>query len=229
MNVLGVFAKYWEPGQVKTRLAASIGPEMAAAVYRSFVVTLLERFGHLADRRLLVYSPPEQQRAFALIAGDNWQLQQQSNGDMGQRMEQFFSSAFEKGANRVVLIGSDSPDMPSERITAAFDRLADSSVVLGPAEDGGYYLVGASRSASQKAPPIFDHIDWSSEHVWRQTLERLQACNIEAAELPIWYDIDTADDLGRLSQQIGQQAVIPKEDKFALLRQTLKDIVPSSN
>ena len=192
-----MFAKYWEPGQVKTRLAASVGNEMAAAMHQTFVETLLTRLANRTDQRALHFTPDSAQAAFRDAAPSSWELVPQVAGDLGQRMQQFFEQSL-ANHNRVVLIGSDSPDLPTEHLDLAFDSLRTVDVVLGPASDGGYYLVGVAR----RVPPIFVGIDWSTSAVWRQTTERLASAGVSFHVLPPWDDVDDQqglrDLIGRL-------------------------------
>lgn len=192
-TLLGIFAKHWTPGRVKTRLAADIGERRAAEVHRLFVSALLNRFDETADNRILAFDPPHCEREFRQAAGPAWQILPQSAGDLGQRMAAFFAATLAQ-AERVVLIGADSPDLPAALVTQALEALEQAEVVLGPALDGGYYLVGAAG----RVPPIFQNIDWGTGQVWSQTVERLlhAACTWHA--LPQWYDVDTAADLVRL-------------------------------
>jgi rSAM/selenodomain-associated transferase 1 len=195
---IGIFAKYWEPGKVKTRLAAAVGQVEAARLYRHFVQTLVERFGNVAQRRVLAYSPRERSGSFTEIVGKQWALEPQSEGDLGQRMASYFENGLKAGATRVVLIGSDSPTLPQGVFDRAFHALESADVVLGPTDDGGYYLVGASQSV----PAIFDNVEWSSSHVFEQTVEKLSAANLTWAALPTSYDIDDLDDLVRLQDEL---------------------------
>jgi rSAM/selenodomain-associated transferase 1 len=202
VDQLGVFAKYWQPGEVKTRLASAIGAAAASHVYRQFIVTLLQRFGHVADHRILALWPPESRAAFAAVADDNWLCEEQSAGDLGTRMRKYFEAAFANGARRVVLIGSDSPTLPIEYVQRAFQQLEAHPVVLGPTPDGGYYLVGAANHA----PPIFDGINWSTAAVWKQTTARLKDANCPFTQLPEWYDVDELDDLKRMRSELRELA-----------------------
>lgn len=210
---LGVFAKYWQPGEVKTRLAAQLGDAVAAAFHRACVQTVVQRFSTIADRRVLAFSPVHREAEFAALAGPRWQLRPQAAGDLGQRMLSFFAEAFAAGAAAVVLIGSDSPTMPDDFLHEAFDRLATTDAVLGPAEDGGYYLIGLTRFV----PSIFDSVAWSTAKVCRQTIERLQAVDCRCHLLAPWYDIDTPHELGRLRAELEGNS---RED-FAALRQVV--------
>jgi len=208
MRQLGVFAKYWQPGTVKTRLAVSVGPEAAACLHRACVRTVLRRTCALSDRRALLVTPPESIVEFASFAGAAWDVESQSSGDLGARMRHYFEASFSRGATEVVLIGSDSPTLPVVYIERAFELLGRHAVVLGPASDGGYYLIGAAGNA----PPVFDGVAWGGDTVWRQTVERLSAAGCSYAELPSWYDVDTIDDLRRLHAELS--AMNPRDQIF---------------
>jgi len=198
MDVLGIFAKYWRPGSVKTRLAATIGAEGAAALSREFLALLLRRMASQAARRYVVGSPPESLSAFEQMAGPDWECVAQVPGDLGRRLAAFFEDAFQRGARRVIVLGSDSPTVPQSAIDRAWEELDRHDVVLGPTADGGYYLVGASRLV----PELFQAIPWSTERVWRTTVNRLRACDARHAALPAWYDVDSAPDLMRLQREL---------------------------
>jgi len=198
VNQLGVFAKYWLPGAVKTRLACAIGDERASRLYRHFVVTLLRRFRQTGDRRFVVYSPTERVAEFTSVTPQDWELEPQAPGDLGERMQAFFESHLVRPYDRVVLIGTDSPTLPADTIDNAFNALQSQSVVLGPTHDGGYYLVGATG----QAPPIFADIDWSTPEVWQQTTERLHRSGQSFMELPMWYDVDDLNDLKRIKDEL---------------------------
>jgi len=195
-----MLAKYWKPGRVKTRLAATTRPEVAAALYGSFVSVLLRRFATIGDRRVLCFAPDEERVAFESIAGNAWAVMPQSTGSLGQRMSTFFNDAFAEGATRVVLIGSDSPTLPEEFIRRAYHLLMVNDVVLGPTTDGGYYLIGAR----EKTPPIFENVAWSTAAVWNQTMGRLRTTSLSYDQLPSWYDVDDQGDLIRLHDELSQ-------------------------
>ncbi|HWB14224.1 MAG TPA: TIGR04282 family arsenosugar biosynthesis glycosyltransferase [Pirellulales bacterium] len=201
----GIFAKYWQPGQVKTRLAADIGFEPASRLHRLSLETLLCRFSGVADRRVLAFTPADRAGAFAALVESrsvpgtgHWSLEPQAAGDLGERIQHYFTSAFARGAQRVVLIGSDSPTLPDSFVAEAFDRLLTADAVIGPTADGGYYLVGLSRLL----PRLFDQIAWSTPAVLAQTLGRLRAESCPYSILPSWYDVDTLADLIRLRAEL---------------------------
>ena len=195
-----MFAKYWLPGTVKTRLARSIGEDRASQLYYRFVTTLLARFQGLGDRRVVAFNPRERQAEFAAITSEAWDLTPQSTGDLGRRMHMFFDSHLGGPDDRVVLIGTDSPTMPAQFIADAFAALQTHPAVLGPSRDGGYYLVGAAGSV----PPIFAEIDWSTPAVWQQTVDRLNEAGCRFAELPRWSDVDDLADLARMGEELTQ-------------------------
>ncbi len=201
LTQLGIFAKYWQRGAVKTRLAATFGADQAAEVYRAFLTTEVERLAELADRQVLAVSPASTVSAFREVFPDGWQIEPQCEGDLGARMEHYFSSALAADADRVVLLGSDSPSVPVAYVEQAFASLESNDAVLGPTADGGYYLIGIRG----RVPPIFTGVAWSTSQVWEQTVTRLQAANLTFAELPDWYDVDDAADLQRLRHDLVQQ------------------------
>lgn len=192
-TLLAVFAKYWEPGNVKTRLAASVGSFRATAYYRGFLTTTLRRFESIADSRVVVFTPASRREEFAVLAGFAWELTPQSDGDLGERLRAFLESMLNRVARRVVILGADSPTLPVEYVQNAFDRLASHSVVLGPSEDGGYYLLGASGAV----PAIFDNMPWSQPTLLDATLDRLAQHGVAPHLLAKWHDIDDAESLAR--------------------------------
>jgi rSAM/selenodomain-associated transferase 1 len=217
---LGVFAKYWEPGAVKTRLAAAIGDRRASELYRLLLATSLRRFAAAEDRHVLAFTPPDRQAGFLELAGPGWLLQPQAEGDLGVRIKQYFVNAFQGGADTVVLLGADSPTLPHAYLTQAFVALEERPVVLGPAQDGGYYLVGAR----DRVPPIFDDVAWGSSQVWRQTIALLQQADCPFAVLPEWYDVDEADDLIRLRSDLESRSSREQEGDFAELLRAVREL-----
>lgn len=198
MRQFGMFAKYWQPGSVKTRLAATIGDLAASRLYREFVQCLVERFQQIGDCRILAFAPPDARAEFHALVPASWELQPQCAGDLGTRMQHYFGQALEAGRRQVLLIGSDSPTLPKVVVRQAFEALDQHQAVLGPTADGGYYLVGISGTV----PPIFEGIDWSTDSVWQQTVDRLRAAGVTYAELPEWYDVDQAADLQTLRAEL---------------------------
>jgi len=201
---LGLFAKYWEPGKVKTRLAASVGDVKAARVYKTFVAATIARLSAIESQHVLAYSPDDDATHAAFTAADlnGWSLTAQSAGDLGNRMADFFENRFNEGAESVVLVGTDSPNLPLIEVQEAYEHLKTCDVVIGPTEDGGYYLVGATRNT----PPIFDDIPWSTPEVLPTTIERLNQADISLAQLDPWYDVDEVYDLHRLIEDLRNES-----------------------
>jgi len=191
-RTLVVFVKEPRPGSVKTRLAVAIGDDDAAQLYQVFVETVLAATTPAPGEyeRLVFYDPPEAgERMRAWLPSGR--LRQQATGDVGQRMAACFARCFARGASRVVLAGSDAPALGRGEVRAAFDALADHDLVLGPAVDGGYYLVGLC--APQ--PTLFEGVAWSTASVLDETLVRAAAAGLSVAQLAPLRDVDTADDL----------------------------------
>jgi rSAM/selenodomain-associated transferase 1 len=193
-RALVVFVKHPRPGAVKTRLAASIGPEAAAELYRALAEHVLEATAPTAGEyeRLVFFEPAE-----ALEEMRAWlpgvRLLAQCGGDLGARMADAFARAFARGASRVALVGTDAPDVARETAALALAALEAADVVLGPAEDGGYVLV-ALRAPQ---PQLFSGIEWSTPRVLEETRARAAAAGLAVRELAPVADLDTLDDLRR--------------------------------
>src|SRR5262249_845619 len=144
-------------------------PDWAARVADAFLRDTVARLRGFPAERVLAYSPPESRPFFAELVGDGFQLTPQADGDLGQRMAAFFTDLLAAGAEAVVLLGTDTPRLALDSVEQAFQALRGADVVLGPATDGGYYLVGIAR----RLPPIFDGIAWGGCDVLEQTVRRL--------------------------------------------------------
>lgn len=189
-RILGLFAKFPQPGQVKTRLASASSPAWAARVALAFLQDSVDRLSTVAANRVLACSPPETASFFSDLVRGRFAVRPQGAGDLGQRMAGFFSRQLQAGAERIVLLGTDSPTLSVALVEQAFQELDRADVVLGPATDGGYYLVGCAR----RLPPIFSGMNWSSPRVLLDTVARLADCECRLALLPPWYDVDTLED-----------------------------------
>lgn len=191
-RTLCVFVKLPRAGTVKTRLAAALGPELAAALYRVLVQRVLETTAPARGEheRLVFYDPPDAGEAMRawLPAG---RLRRQSGGDLGARMADAFARAFARGAQRVAIVGSDVPSLTREDVREAFDALEHRDVVLGPAHDGGYYLV----ALRGPRPSLFADVAWSTPGVLGETLTRAASAGLAVQQLPPRRDVDTLEDL----------------------------------
>jgi len=190
LRVLGVFAKWPAAGAVKTRLSTTAGPDWGARVARAFLLDTLARLGAVAARKMVVFAPPETQADFASLVTSGYEITPQCPGDLGTRMSTFIADRLREGAEAVVLVGTDSPTLPVEWVERAFAELQHADLVLGPALDGGYYLIGCGR----RLPPIFEGVSWSTDQVLAQTIAQLSDPGWRLALLPPWYDVDTPAD-----------------------------------
>lgn len=184
---LVIFIKNPVPGRVKTRLAADLGHEQALSIYRQLLAHTRAQALACAAERLLFYSDTIDEQDEWPAAFFAKHLQQGS--DLGARMAHALGQAL-AGAERAVLIGSDIPGLTADILAQAFDLLEGHDFVLGPAADGGYYLIGMR----QPAAAIFEGIIWSTPTVLQATLERIQALGGSCSFLPTLSDIDTAAD-----------------------------------
>jgi uncharacterized protein len=198
-GVLGIFGQQPEPGRVQTRIAAVVGPEVAAQLHAAMLFDLLDLWdspGVLAPvgRKVLVYTPDDAGPWFDPRVPESFALQPQAQGDLGRRMAEFFAGELEDGASRVVVISADAPTLDPSFVVGAFVALEGRDVVLGPAADGGYYLVGSRRPVRQ----LFDDIAWGTPDVLGQTIDRLDGTGLSVAVLPPWYDVKTPESLRML-------------------------------
>jgi rSAM/selenodomain-associated transferase 1 len=192
--LLIIFAKEPHRGQVKTRLSPPLSPEAAAQLYHNFLLDILEEMGRVPEVRLaLAFSPPEAQDFFQALARPGMDIFPQEGSDLGERMARACAWGFKAGYSPVLLRGSDTPDLPAAVVSEAREVLAAGhfQVVLGPATDGGYYLVGLSRPQ----PHLFQGPLWSSDTVLESTLKAARQQNLTVHLLPAWSDIDTLADL----------------------------------
>ncbi len=222
-SILGIFAKEPRAGEVKSRLAAVIGNEPAARLYDAFLRDLVARLPAIAATCVLEYTPATAHAYFAELCGGRFELEPQAAGDLGDRMAAFFGRRFAAGAQRVVLIGSDSPDLPLDRIERAFALLADHDVVIGPSHDGGYYLIGLRRLIDE----LFRNIAWSTHKVFARTMERIRPLGVTHAILDAWYDVDLPDDLNRLRAEIETARNAGRDSGVRHTEAVLRRIMPS--
>jgi len=182
-----VFVKAPRPGTVKTRLAESIGPAAACAAYHVLVESTLAQLSALTTVELR-FSPDDAGVEIKPWLRPCWRARPQGPGDLGQRLKTAFADAFAAGAGRVAVIGSDCPAVTHQDIREAWAALATHDLILGPATDGGYWLI-ALREAH---PGLFQGIHWSTESVLRETLRRADAAWLRVRLLRELTDVDTA-------------------------------------
>ena len=211
-EALVIFAKAPLPGQVKTRLIGTISPEEAAELYICFLRDTFATMQEVQEERehvslVLCYAPADEIEAFEAADLDGCLLLAQTGDDLGERLKNCCADLFQFGFNSVVIIGADSPTLPTEIILDAFTQLDHNiDAVVGPASDGGYYLIGI-KSMHEK---LFANINWSESSVFADTITALQSLHLQFKTLPIWDDIDTPQDLAKLQTQISQEIVSPR-------------------
>src|SRR4051812_33262078 len=194
-RMLLVVAKQPAAGQTKTRLCPPLTGDAAAALYACFLRDTLDVMRQVPDvGRGIVYLPEAAGDYFSALAPD-MQLSLQQGDDLGERLDHLLTAALHAGALQAVVMDSDSPTLPAAYLKQAFEALAGpSDVVLGPCEDGGYYLIGLKRPQ----PRLLRDVQMSTPDVVRDTLALAEQLGLHVALLPTWYDVDTVAELDRL-------------------------------
>ena len=191
LPALGIFAKEPRPGQVKTRFCPPLTPEEAAHLYQTSLFETLEHMGHGSFAPIIFHAGAADW--FALHCPGLQRLPQ-GEGDLGRRLERGLAYLLGQGAPAAALIGSDSPDLPVERVEAAFALLETADVVTIPAADGGYVLIGAR----EPYPELFRDMPWSTPGLLAATRRRAEELALDYRELPPWEDLDDLAALRRL-------------------------------
>jgi rSAM/selenodomain-associated transferase 1 len=195
-SVILLFIKAPVEGMVKSRLAGAIGEKTATELYKNFLldgIEAVEKTGY--PFKICVY-PPEAETTAASWLGNRYVYLSQKGEDLGERMENAFHVCFSEGYERAILIGSDLPDLEPEVLHGALRSLDKSDVVIGPAFDGGYYLIGFTGKAF--FPDLFRGIRWGANTVFGETMSILRASGLTVHQAPMWNDVDTVEDLQTL-------------------------------
>ncbi len=198
---LMIFTRYPEPGKTKTRLIPVLGKAGAANLHRLMAQKAIARSISLQNSRRLsveVHHTGGSQQQMQDWLGSDIIYQNQIDGDLGARMTAAFQKSFNSGVDKAVIIGTDCPALKAEIIAQAFDKLSQHDLVLGPAKDGGYYLIGLRRSI----PELFRGINWGTSEVFAATRAIAQNLDLNIANLPTLADIDLPEDLLGLDMNI---------------------------
>jgi rSAM/selenodomain-associated transferase 1 len=190
-----VFAKAPRAGRVKTRLAADIGEDEAVRIYRHLGRSTVDALRGGPHRLIVYHDPPgpdSESEMISWLGRRGLEFRPQVGGDLGERMERAFDECF-ADAEQVCIVGTDVPGLGSESVGAAFRALDAHDAVLGPATDGGYYLLALRRPR----PELFERIPWSSSAVREITLDRLAACGATVHILEAKTDVDVGADVPR--------------------------------
>lgn len=191
-----VFLKAPRSGFVKTRLAKAMGAERACEIYCELTETVLKQLCPPL-RVELRYTPDDAADEISKWCREGWSMRAQGNGDLGERLHRAFTEAFAAGADSVAIIGSDCPDISGNDIKEAWKSLGAHDVVLGPATDGGYWLIALSRPQ----PELFANVPWGSDRVLQETTERARRAGLRVHLLRILSDIDTVEDWDEWSRK----------------------------
>lgn len=229
-----LFARYPVPGQAKTRLIPELGTDAAARLHRRMTEhaagVVRAACKDREDITATVFFTGGRRRSFRAWLGDGLRYARQPSGDLGARLSRAFFTAFREGAERVLAIGSDSPDLSPDILSISIDSLRKHEIVIGPAPDGGYYLIGMTRFL----PALFESVDWGTERVYEQTMKAVRRCGARAAVLPEISDVDRPCDLpiirnhpafsGFFAGKPSISVIIPALNEAATLGRTLEHV-----
>jgi rSAM/selenodomain-associated transferase 1 len=205
-EALVVMAKAPRAGEVKTRLLGALSPEEARGLYVAFLSDAFALMEDVSEEReelalALCYTPEGAEEAFEDVEREGSLMIPQRGENLGERLANCFADLFALGFESVVVIGADSPTLPGEYVFDAFECFeTDDDVVIGPTEDGGYYLVGMRKLHKR----IFEDIPWSGSGAMDATIERAREAELNLVLLPEWRDVDTPEDFERLKRELGE-------------------------
>jgi rSAM/selenodomain-associated transferase 1 len=199
MDAIVIMAREPIQNEVKTRLIPQLDPETAAKLYYNFVLDRIDQVdGIKGPQTFVAFTPESAKPFFSAIVPPEFNLIAQSGADLGERLINVSSSLFDQRFNKVVIMDSDSPNLPSKFIKDAFKKLDSTEVVLGSCEDGGYYLIGLK----ERMPNLFRNIPWSTSSVTELTQKRALEKGVKILMLDEWYDVDTYEDLLQLIRDL---------------------------
>ncbi len=222
-RALIVMAKEPLAGSTKTRLSPPLSGQEAAELYRCFLLDTLELMRQVDSvQPIVAYLPDEAETFFRDLAPPGFGFVPQVGADLGERLANVLARALKGKYRQAVVMDSDSPTLPLDYLRQAFRELDDPTVdmVLGPCDDGGYYLVGLKSPCSA----LFEEMVMSTSTVLAETLKRAQEQDLQVVCLPRWYDVDTYEDLGRLIDELASQP----HDQAQHTRTFLRKAVSSS-
>lgn len=218
--VLFVMAKQPEPGRTKTRLCPPFSPRQAAAFYEAMLLDTLTLASSLPGVQLAAaLTPPSALDYFMRITPPETLLLPVEAADLGGCLLQTIENAFGRGFKKVLALNSDGPSLPRAYLLHALSLLDENDLVLGPSEDGGYYLIGLNQLYRQ----LFENIPWSTSSVLQHTLAQAMCLSLRTDLTSSWYDVDTLPDTTRLAAEL---AALPPE-RLAHTRRFLEALPPA--
>ncbi|HXY62342.1 MAG TPA: TIGR04282 family arsenosugar biosynthesis glycosyltransferase [Nitrospirota bacterium] len=188
-----LFVKLPEPGKVKSRLAQDMDGDMVRHLYECMVLDAIDMLERTETPFRISFDPSDAEERVRQWLGQAYSYMPQTGHDLGARMEQAFTRVFSEGVSDALLIGSDIPSLTTSIIAAAFRSFSVCDAVIGPANDGGYYLIGFKKGTFK--PGIFRGMAWSTKTVFLETLGRLEKASLAVHRLPELRDIDTREDV----------------------------------
>lgn len=208
------------PGKTKTRLHSHLKPEECAELHRAFLKDISNKLENIKQQYqtldlFLSYTPEGSEDLFTDLISDSFNLIIQDGKDLGERMYNSIIEAYNKTDEPVIITGSDLPSLPAEIITEAVAALKEKDIVIGPAVDGGYYLIGMQKPH----PSLFTYNEWGSDSVLIKTLKSASEDNLKIHFLPEWYDVDTFNELLLFRDEllkIRKDSFYPEHSRFYL-------------
>jgi rSAM/selenodomain-associated transferase 1 len=206
-NQLITFVKNLIPGTVKTRLAKDIGQDLAMEVYKELVSYTSDITDKVKEVDKVVYYS-QYVEMWDFFSDEKYQKKVQEGNDLGQKMLNAFYDSFEDGYSKAILIGSDIPDLSKKVIVEAFEKLDDHDMVVGPAEDGGYYLIGLKDAHKE----LFEDMEYGHDKVFEELMDAAEDKNLKVATVKTLLDLDTKEDMKKAGIEI---VVEDEEDEYS--------------
>jgi uncharacterized protein len=216
------FTRYPEPGSVKTRLIPVLGPDEACRIHRRLTENTMKQVRILQSRMALgveIHFAGGNETAMLNWLGADWRYVPQAEGDLGRRMNQALTRAFHQGILRVLLIGTDCPELNARALQEALRRLGGNDLVLGPAQDGGYYLIGMKAPQPGLFPP---DMPWGTDRVLAETLRAADRQGLQVSLLETLRDIDRPEDLCGLALNLDRSRYAP-DPEISIIIPTLNE------
>jgi rSAM/selenodomain-associated transferase 1 len=214
-NKILLFVKYPNNGAVKTRLAESVGERTASALYQCFVDDILTTLSGINAQILICYYPVHLKDKMVTWLGSQYGYIPQIGESLGERLQYCCNMSLNEGAEKIIVLASDIPEISEEIIKKAFSQLEDNDMVIGPSDDGGYYLIGFRKKSYDNN--IFEDISWSSRLVFKETLDKMDGYQKRYFILDTLNDMDTIGDIRKF--------LIRNEGNFSAGAKTMEGII----